>query len=167
MNKNEIKWAKTKLEGKIPSKRIEDAGYDIYALFEESYLLIEPHQTVLIPTGIASAFHESKVALLQERGSTGTKGFGQRCGVIDSGYRGEWMVPLTNHNTCDVFIAKEVVRDKLTEKFPDAIVYPYEKAICQAVFLDVPVLTCSEVSYEELKEISSDRGTGKLGSSGK
>ena len=41
---------------------------------------IEPHETVLVPTGIASAFSSDYVAIIKERGSTGSKGIGQRCG---------------------------------------------------------------------------------------
>ena len=51
-----ILFAKTKPMAKIPIKRTEDAGYDIFACFDEEYLIIEPHQTVKVPTGIASCF---------------------------------------------------------------------------------------------------------------
>ena len=47
------------------------------------------------------------------------------------------------------------------------IVYPYSKAIAQAEVCEVPVMNQYEVSYEELKAIPSERGTGALGSSGK
>ena len=46
-------------------------------------------------------------------------------------------------------------------------VYPYEKAICQAMVIPVPRLNIEEISYEELQNIKSDRGIGALGSSGK
>jgi DUTP diphosphatase len=47
------------------------------------------------------------------------------------------------------------------------ILYPYEKAICQALVLPVPEVEIEEYTYEELKAIPSERGTGRLGSSGK
>ena len=45
--------------------------------------------------------------------------------------------------------------------------YPYEKAICQALVVPVPVVDIEEITYDELKGIASERGTGALGSSGK
>ena len=47
-----VKFAKVKPEAKIPTKRLEDAGLDMYACFDDDYIIIEPHTTKLIPTGI-------------------------------------------------------------------------------------------------------------------
>jgi dUTP pyrophosphatase len=105
------------------------------------------------------------VAILKERGSTGSKGIGQRCGVIDSGYRGEWFIPLTNHNNKPLLITKETNKDTLEILAEDYIVYPYSKAICQFIMVAVPKLESVETSYEELKQIKSERGCGALGSS--
>ena len=41
------------------------------------------------------------------------------------------------------------------------------KAIAQAILVPVPKTEIEEVTYEELKEIKSERGEGALGSSGK
>ena len=164
MRTNTIKFAKVKPNAIIPSKRDEDAGYDIYPCFEEEYIMITPHKTAMIPCGIASAFSYNYVAVLKERGSTGTKGIAQRCGVIDSGYRGEWMTPITNTTDKTLWIDKRF--DK-TEEYNGHIHYPYSKAICQALFLEVPMFTVEEVSLDELNSIDSIRGNGKLGSSNK
>ena len=91
-----IKFAKVKPDAIIPSKRDEDMGFDISACFDEDYMVIEPHETKLIPTGLASACDPEYGFLLKERGSTGSKGIALRCGVIDSGYRNEWFICLTN-----------------------------------------------------------------------
>lgn len=161
-------WAKVKEEAIIPSKRVEDAGYDMYPCFEEDYMEIQPLHTKLVPLGIASAFDADYVMLLKERGSTGTKGIAQRSGVIDSGYRGEYMAPVTNVNDKPVRIAKKVVVDSWSEEEKAGyIIYPYEKAICQGVLLKMPQLESETLSYEDLKNIESLRGSGKLGSSGK
>lgn len=164
MDKQLIYFAKTKENAVIPTKRIEDGAFDIYACFDEAYIIVAPHETKMIPTGLASAFSLDYVAILKERGSSGSKGIGQRCGVIDSGYRGEWFVPLTNHNAVPVVILKE------GEKAPEmsgAIIYPYEKAVSQCIMVEVPKLVTKEISYDELLAFSSERGTGSLGSSGK
>lgn len=81
-------WAKVREDAQIPSKRQEDAGYDLYPCFEEDFMRIDPLHTVLIPLGVASAFDDNYVLFLKERGSTGVKGMSVRAGVIDSGYRG-------------------------------------------------------------------------------
>ena len=158
-----INFAKVKPSAIIPSKRLEDGAFDVYACFEEDFITCEPHETKLVPTGLASAFSTDYVAILKERGSTGTKGIGQRCGVVDSGYRGEWFVPMTNHNNKRLVIAKESV----AQNFEDSIVYPYEKAIAQCMMVEVPKMAIEEISYEDLLKIESERGTGALGSSGK
>mgnify|MGYP000734891585 FL=1 len=80
-----VKFAKVRPTAVIPTKRDEDAGFDIYADFEDDFIIIDPHTTTLIPTGIASACDVDYCFILKERGSTGSKGIAQRCGVIDSG----------------------------------------------------------------------------------
>jgi dUTP pyrophosphatase len=51
--------------------------------------------------------------------------------------------------------------------YNDAIIYPYEKGIAQLLMVEVPKLRTKEISYEELLQFNSERGTGALGSSGK
>lgn len=181
-----IKFAKLRPDAKIPSKETENAGYDIYAAFDEDYIAISPGQTVMVPTGLCSAFSEDYVMILKERGSTGTKGMGQRSGVIDSGYRGEWFIPITNHNSFKtIFISKLSLENTLKDYYKDMcmgidnlsseklmnsgkfILYPYEKAIAQALLLPVPQTTICEMLPEEIQTINSNRGIGALGSSGK
>ena len=194
---NELLWAKVKPDTIIPTKRDEDAGYDIYPCFEEDYIVIPPHETKMIPTGIASAFSDDFVMVLKERGSTGTKGIAQRCGVLDSGYRNEWFVPITNTTDKTLLISKITEEDIVDKHLPyksdsdfrvfdevnsaylyfmsikdktileNTIIYPYSKAICQALLLPVPKVNTKEITYEELRTIESNRGTGMLGSSGK
>lgn len=196
MNNNELFFAKVKDGAKIPTKRSEDMGYDIYACFDEEYIMIKPHETKLIPTGIASACSDEYGIILKERGSTGTKGIGQRCGVLDSGYRDEWFVPITNTTNEKIIIIKQetlkMIKDyrhkpmktlieeygddfnlftweieRIEDDFKDSIIYPYEKAICQAIVVPVPKMKVKEILYEELINIKSERGNGSLGSSGK
>lgn len=165
----EILFAKIKDGAVIPTKREEDAGFDIYPCFEDDYMVIHPHQTVLIPTGIVSAFDPGYVMVLKERGSTGKLGIGQRSGVIDSGYRGEWLVPITNHGTSPLVIWKNedvVKRLKHLDGYLYCL-YPYSKAICQALLLEVPHAASREVTPEEVLAVPSERGDGKFGSSGK
>lgn len=179
----EIKFAKVHKDAIIPSKRDEDMGFDIYACFDDDYMIIHPHETKLVPTGIASCCSPEYGFLLRERGSTGSKGIALRCGVIDSGYRNEWFIGLTNTTNRWLIISKVDVEDiakkeiemvnselnkcKINTYIDEAIIYPYSKAIAQALVVPVPKVKVEEVSYDELKLIKSERGLGALGSSNK
>lgn len=162
-----VKFAKVRPTAVIPTKRDEDAGFDIYADFEDDFIIIDPHTTTLIPTGIASACDTDYCFILKERGSTGTKGIAQRCGVIDSGYRNEWFVPITNTTNKKIAIVKKDADYIFMRNTSGYTIYPYEKAIAQALVVPVPKVNIEELTYDELKEIASDRGMGSLGSSGK
>lgn len=166
LNKNTptILFAKVRESAIIPSKDEENGGYDIYANFDEDYMIIHPQQVVLVPTGVASSVTDDWVLIVKERGSTGSKAMSVRAGVIDSSYRGEIFVALNNTNENPIVIAKKHVEVEIDEK---VIVYPYEKAIAQLLMLPVPKARVKEISYEDLKAIPSKRGTGALGSSNK
>ena len=159
-----IKFAKVKENAIIPTKRDEDAGYDLYSCFDEEYIKINPLETKLIPTGIAVATPTDYYFQIEERGSTGSKGIKKSAGVIDSGYRNEIFIAITNCNNKPLVITKETNIDYLKD---DYIVYPYNKAIAQMILHKVHNLESEEISYEELKNIPSERGLGALGSSGK
>ncbi len=167
----EVRFAKLKEGAKIPSKRNEDMGLDIYACFEENEISIPAHTTSMIPTGLASVVPKGWGVLLEERGSTGSIGLKRSAGVVDSGYRGEWFVALTNTNRYPVVITKSVDKTKTVRygflKLRKKLLYPYTKAICQAILIRVPDYTTSEITIEDLKLFSSERGEGKLGASGK
>ena len=160
---DKIYFAKVKENAIIPTKRDGDAGRDLYACFDEDYMIIPPLETKLIPTGIATAFNESYYAQIQERGSTGSKGIKYGAGVIDSSYRGQWFIAITNCNDKDLVIIKDGVEFDRT----DCILYPYDKGIAQFVMLEVPKFKEETITYEELQQFKSERGNGALGSSGK
>lgn len=164
---NEIYFAKLNPNAIIPTKESENAGYDVYACFDEEYIEILPGEIKLIPTGICSAFSEDFVAVLKERGSTGTKGISQRCGIIDSGYRNEWFVPINNTSSKTIIIAKNPLEWEQHYTKYVATIYPYSKAITQVLLLPVPKMEIKEITTEELQSIPSKRGLGNLGSSGK
>lgn len=167
-----IKFAKLDNKAVLPSKRKEDAGFDIYMVSNDDYIIIEPHKTVKLKTGLASVIENGYYVQLFERGSTGTKGIIGHSGVIDSGYRGEWIAPLANGNSIPIMIIKEnfllsLSSDAIELLERSYILYPYEKAICQAVVLPVPNCDIEEIDIDALKCFASERSDGKLGSSGK
>lgn len=163
----EIRFAKGNPTVIIPSKDVENGGFDIYANFEGDNMVVEPFSTVLIPTELASVIPPTHMFKLLERGSTGTKGIAQRCGVIDSGFRNTWKIPVTNINFKPLLITKETNKDILDILAEDYIIYPYTKAICQAVLIEVPKTTIIEITMEELLKFESLRGLGMLGSTKK
>lgn len=166
-----VKFAKVKEGAIVPSKRDEDMGFDIYACFDEDYMVLAPHETKLIPTGIASACDPEYGFLVFERGSTGSKGIARRCGVIDSGYRNEWFIGLTNTTNKVMFISKLSEKETYDKYYSDimyeSFVYPYSKAIAQVLVVPVPHTIVEEIPYDELCAIESERGMGALGSSNK
>ena len=161
-----IKFAKVRPDAKIPTKRREDAGYDVYANFTSDWIEIPPHDNRLIPTGIASALDPEWAFELRERGSTGVKNLKISAGIIDSGFRSEWFVCLYNGNDRPVYIAKYLDGEQSPEN-KKAIIYPYDKAIAQALLKWVPDTNEEVISYEKLQQIPSERGFGQIGSSGK
>lgn len=195
IKENDLYFTKLCSDAVIPTKRGEDAGYDIYPCFNDDLLLIRPGETVLVPTGIASAFHCSKYIQIEEKSSVSSKGIKKSCGVIDSGYRGEWLIALTNTSNLNFLISKyteaelleqtklnehgdRVILTKENKEFPlywylegeyieNFMLHPYNKAIVQAVVHELPEMDVKEVSYEQLKEFTSERMTGGFGSTNK
>ena len=148
----------------IPSKRNCDFGYDLYACFDQEQVIIKPGEIKIISTGIISAFSENYGCLIEERGSTGTKGLAVRAGVFDSNYRGEWLVPINNTTEKMIVICKDESKVRETA---DIMYYPYKKAIAQVCFFVNPRMKVVERSEEEILGRVSVRGEGRLGSSGK
>lgn len=164
-----IHFARLRAKARLPHKRPEDAGYDIYACLKGHMLCIAPFSTALVPTGIASACPAGYYFQIQERGSTGSRGLAKRSGVIDSGYRGEWFLAMTNLNPLPLYIAEPALRPLLVEaeRAGRALVHYTDKAIAQAVLHSLPDAALVELSAEELLSIPSARGSGALGSTDK
>lgn len=160
---NKLFFARKTSDVKLPSKRVEDAGYDIYAYTEEDSITIGIHETKLIPTGVFTAISDDFVIVVKDRGSNHF-GLQTMCGVIDSGYRGEIFIALTNTTDKKIIISKDSEKTTVLE---DVILYPLSKGIAQLLVLPVPKMTIEELTIEELQAIPSERGTGKIGSSGK
>ena len=170
LKENDLYFSKVNPNAIIPTKEKENAGYDIYACFDKDFFVIPPHSTKLVPTGIASAISDKYYLGVAERGSTGKIGMKYSAGIIDSGYRGQIFIALSNINNVDIIISKlskEELMDKYGEIYKHCDIYPYSKAICQAAILPVPKMEVKEISVDEIMNIKSERGTGSLGSSGK
>lgn len=176
----EVFFARIHPDAVVPTKRDEDAGYDLYACvderdlpsFDSSYegrkkgqwIHCKSNETTLVSTGLAFALPKTHyLNAKHERGSTGKISMSVLAGVIDSGYRGEVFLAITPLHK-DVVITSQV--DKIIED-SERIYYPYSKAIAQATVDLVPNTKLTELTLKELLEIESERGDTKLGQSGK
>ena len=106
MKENKVLFTKLKENAIIPTRESSNAGWDIYICpnSDEDVWNIEPHETKLIPTGIASIIPEGYYMQVQERSSTGSKGIKYSAGVIDSNYRGEWKLAIYNSTNKPIII---------------------------------------------------------------
>ena len=172
----EVNWA-TKEGVEVPTKSEEDLGFDVKAHFDEDEMVFKPFETKLVPTGLYTAVDANWGLIAKEKGSTGKLGMRCGAGVIDSGYRGEIFIALTNDNPHYLVITKDhitkPVMGKIVEQHPsnpnlseekEAMFYPYSKGICQLIVVRNPRIKSTVISIEELQQIPSKRGTGKLGS---
>lgn len=171
----EIIWACA--EGvEPPTKNEEDLGFDVKAFFPEDEFVIKAHETRLVPTGLYAALPTLWGLIAREKGSTGAIGMKCGAGVVDSGYRGEIFIAITNENEGPIVITKDPAVTKPTtqtlyrwdkDEYYDVIYYPYKKGIAQLLVKFNPRVETKVVSIEELQAIPSKRGTGKLGSTDK
>lgn len=143
---------------KIPVKRLKPnailptygsagaAGADLYACLDNQ-VVIAPGKTVFIPTGIAMEIPSGYAGLAYARSGLACKqdlAPANKVGVIDSDYRGEFMIALHNHGSHERTVA-------------------HGDRIAQLVI--TPVYTPGFYEVEELNE--TNRGIGGFGSTGK
>lgn len=164
--KANVKFAKVRPNAIIPNKRTEDAGWDLFPCFEEDWMEIPPLSSKLIPLGIASALDEGWAFIFRERGSTGVKNIKVSAGVIDQGFNGEWFACIYNGNEVSLFISKigETGEQSPLTEHPKALLYPYSKAIAQALLVEVPEVNVTVVDYSDIQNRKTARGDGQLGS---
>jgi len=135
----------------IPTKsRKTDAGYDLYA---DEDIVICPEETKLISTGIAFAIPDGYAGLIWDRSGLGSKGIHRHAGVVDSSYRGEVRVALSNSRSHIAYFGGDVNNTYLITK---------GDRIAQILFQEVPHFDLIEA--EELDE--TNRGSSGFGSSG-
>ncbi len=172
-DENLIYFAKIKPDALIPKKDEENAGYDLFASFEEDYIIIRPFKTGLIPTGIAWACSPKFYMQIEERSSTGMKGIKKSSGIIDSGYRGEIKVAIFNANDKPLvfsqmdenFIKEKIKANENDIDVENILFYSTSKAIAQGIIHRVEEMQVKEISLKALQEIPSKRGDKGWGSS--
>ncbi len=121
------------------------AGADLYACIDEAVEIL-PGETKMIPTGLSmeipigyAGFIYARSGLASKRGLAPAN----KVGVVDSDYRGEFMVALHNHSN-----EKQSVEPK--ERIAQLVIAPH--------------LT---VMFNEVEELTdTERGSGGFGSTG-
>jgi dUTP pyrophosphatase len=121
-----------------------DAGMDLAAC---ERVELAPGARALVPTGLAVAIPDGYAGYVQPRSGLAARhgiSIVNTPGLVDSGYRGELLVNLVNHDDEQPFVVEPGMR------------------IAQLVILQVPPVELVEV--DELPE--SERGADGFGSSG-
>ena len=121
------------------------AGADLYACIDGE-VCINPHTTVLVPTGIAVELPVGYAGLIYARSGLATKkglAPANKVGVVDCDYRGEVKVALHNHSEVAQTIA-------VGERIAQFVITPY--------------ITAQFTECENLSD--TVRGEGGFGSTG-
>ncbi len=122
------------------------AGADLYAC-TEGEVVIPPHSTAVIPTGIAVELPIGFAGLIYARSGLATKkglAPANKVGVVDCDYRGEVKVALHNHSDAEQTVSAG-------ERIAQFVITPY--------------LTAEFTEADELSR--TVRGAGGFGSTGK
>lgn len=144
----DVKIALIRPNAKVPSRQTNGAaGYDVYAALDEA-TEIKPGETKMIPLGFKTEFNPNYVAKIYARSGLSVKqglAPANKVGVIDSDYRGEWMVALYNHSN-EIRTVEPGMR------------------IAQVVFETYKQVEFNECTVEQLED--SARGEGGFNSTG-
>ena len=128
----------------LPEKQHDsDAGYDLHSIEE---IILKPNKIYKVRTGIAIQIPNNYAGLVLPRSGLSSK-YGisliNTPGLIDSGYRGELLLPLINHSSIEYTINK-------TER------------VAQLILIEIP-----EVKIEVTSDLDeSDRDSKGFGSTG-
>lgn len=142
----DVKFKKVNKLAKMPTRGSKySAGYDLYACTDKD-IIIMPHETVKIDTGIAIELPNGTFGAIYARSGLATKR-GLRpsncVGICDSDYRGNYIVALHNDlDTAQCIQAGERIAQLIIQRF-------------------------EEVNFVEVDELSdTERGEGGFGSTG-
>lgn len=124
----------------------QSAGADLCALLDEDAVIF-PGETLFVHTGLTAEIPEGYAGFIFARSGFASKqgiAPANKVGVVDSDYRGEYMVALFNHGSEPVTVTNG-------------------QRIAQLVIMPV-----ADAVFEETSELSeTERGEGGFGSTGK
>jgi len=133
--------------GRLPEKAQADcdAGFDIYTPED---IIIRPGQIKKIPLGFKMKFAAQSYAKIEPKSGLAVQGLEVLGGVIDSGYRGEVCVVITNLNW-----ETQAIEIKAGEKIAQIVMHPYTNSY--------------KISRVDIIKNDTKRGIGGFGSTGK
>ena len=138
----ELKVKRIHKDAKLPCYgHVGDAGLDLFSVME---CVLKGGEVRAISTGIQVAIPDGYVGLVWDKSGISLKNMHRLAGVVDSGYRGEIKVVMTNLST---------------EAFP------IEKGMKIAQMLIQPIVKVKVTESEVLDETT--RGENGFGSTGK
>lgn len=146
--KVDLKILDERMKEQLPSYATSgSAGLDLRACIDEA-MIIEPQQTVLVPTGLAIHLADpSYAAVILPRSGLGHKHgivLGNLVGLIDSDYQGQLMVSVWNRS-------QTAFKLEPMERMAQLVIVPVQ-----------------QVEFNVVDEFeSSDRGAGGFGSTGR
>ncbi len=142
----EVRIKKLNKEAIIPKYATnKSAGADLCACIEKE-VVVKPFSQVTINTGLAIEIPDGYAGIIFPRSGLSTKkglALANKVGVIDSDYRGQWLIVLYNQSNQEQVI-------KPQERIAQFVVMPYSKA---------EFILTDELSITE-------RNTGGFGSTG-
>ncbi len=129
-------------EAKVPNfAHPGDAGMDLYSV---AHMVLRPGERASVPTGIAIALPDGYVSLVWDKSGVSHKnGVKTLGGVLDCGYRGEYLIGLVN-------LSQEDFEIKVGQKIAQLLI--------------------QKVEHPEIEEVAeldeTSRGDGRFGSTG-
>ena len=129
----------------LQKSKTGDVGYDIKALNDGQILAINPGQTIKVHTSVHLELPDDHEAQVRPRSGLSSKGILVHFGTVDSGYRGEILVSVTNLNE-DIYLIDHGDR------------------IAQIVFAKKDAIFLEETDHIEE---ATERGTDGSGSTGR
>lgn len=161
-----------KVSPKNFKKREEDAGYDVFGFLPDGkdFYQLKPGESVNLETGIKVAFEPGYALELKNKSSVGSKGLIVSAGLIDSGYRNTFSVPMINISDKTIVLYQDK-DERFIESFENCNILDdvikinlFKKAITQAVLIKIGTEVAEEVEPLEIDSIPSSRGANGFGS---
>jgi dUTP pyrophosphatase len=127
---NSIRVKKIKADAVLPTYGTSGAaGADLYACLDKE-VCIEPGRTVFVPTGLSMEIPQGYAGLIYARSGLACKqdlAPANKVGVIDSDYRGEFIVALHNHGISTRTVSHG---DRIAQLVITPVITPVFEEVC-------------------------------------
>lgn len=167
MNIN-VKFAKIYPKARIPTRRNDNIGFDVYIYFDEDYRVLEPHETFVFNAGVVSSQAPTYGFILKECSLLAQYGVSLNCTAInDFDNRSGWRITLTNTSKNKFVISKLSDAETYEALYPGQVtecatgeicvntsdmtmIYPYSNPVAQALVVPTQNVEVEELSIEDI-----------------